>query len=169
MSQVKVDFIKAQTEFVVEAMTEHDLLEVVEIEESSALSLWGWDAYFAELERPESIMLVARRQAGLGSNGEFVCGFIATRVGAGELHVNNVGVRELYRRQGVGAALLDAALERGRQQGVRGAVLEVRAGNHAAQALYRRFGFAVAGRRHNYYRNPSEDALVMSLVLDSPA
>ena len=48
-------------EYVVEWMTEHDLLEVVEIEETSGLSLWGWEAYRAELERRESVMLVARR------------------------------------------------------------------------------------------------------------
>ena len=44
---------------IVELMTEHDLLEVVEIEENCGLSLWGWDGYHTELERRESIMLVA--------------------------------------------------------------------------------------------------------------
>ena len=48
-------------------MTEHDLLEVVEIEESCRLSLWGWDAYMAELYRPEAVMLVARRTRPTGS------------------------------------------------------------------------------------------------------
>src|SRR5256714_1908501 len=37
-------------------MTEHDLLEVVEIEETTGLSQWGWDAYGAELSRPEAVM-----------------------------------------------------------------------------------------------------------------
>ncbi|HYE16754.1 MAG TPA: hypothetical protein VD968_20105, partial [Pyrinomonadaceae bacterium] len=46
--------------FLIGAMTEHDLLEVVEIEETTGLSLWGWDAYRAELERPEALMLAAR-------------------------------------------------------------------------------------------------------------
>ncbi|MEP6680444.1 MAG: ribosomal-protein-alanine N-acetyltransferase RimI, partial [Chloroflexota bacterium] len=40
--------------------------------------------------------------------------------------------------------------------------LEVRAGNEAAQELYRRFGFIVAGRRPNYYTDDGEDALVMT-------
>jgi len=31
-------------------MSEHDLLEVVEIEEQSGLSRWGWAAYYAELQ-----------------------------------------------------------------------------------------------------------------------
>ena len=42
-------------------------------------------------------------------------------------------------------------------------------GNEAAQALYRRCGFRVAGRRAAYYTQPREDALVMNLSLRSPA
>ena len=52
-------------------------------------------------------------------------------------------------------ALVAAALARG----ARHLTLEVRVSNKAAQALYRRFGFAPVGLRKNYYRN--EDAMVM--------
>ena len=45
----------------IDSMTEHDLLEVVEIEESSGLSRWGWAAYYAELQGSNRhLMLVAR-------------------------------------------------------------------------------------------------------------
>ena len=37
----------------------------------------------------------------------------------------------------------------------------MRASNEAAQALYRRFGFAPVGTRAGYYRHPLEDALVL--------
>ena len=40
--------------------------------------------------------------------------------------------------------------------------LEVRDSNEAAQALYRSFGFEVAGRRPRYYTDDGEDALVMT-------
>ncbi len=67
-------------------MSEHDLLEVVEIEETTGLSQWGWEAYRAELEKPEAVMLVARsatqrthRPAGALS------GYIAARINADEL------------------------------------------------------------------------------------
>jgi ribosomal-protein-alanine N-acetyltransferase len=47
--------------------------------------------------------------------------------------------------------------------------LEVRASNEAAQALYRAYGFEVAGRRPRYYTDDGEDALVMSTPeLDDP-
>ena len=149
-----------------ERMSEHDLLEVVEIEETTGLSLWGWDAYRAELYKPEAIMLVVRaRAAGL----QTVVGFIAARMNADEVHVNNIGVREEYRRKGLGGLLLGAALGDAAGRGATAAVLEVRASNLAAQALYARFGFRVAGRRKNYYRDPPEDALVMTRPLGTAA
>lgn len=149
--------------FRVELMSEHDLLEVVEIEETCGLSLWGWDGYHTELSRRESIMLVARTHGYGQRTGRALAGFIAARVDAGELHINNIGVREEARRGGVGCRLLCAALERGALYGAEKGVLEVRASNLAAQALYQSHGFEAAGRRKSYYKNPVEDALIMIL------
>ena len=154
----------------VERMTEHDLLEVVEIEMLSGLSPWGWDAYHKELQSErEVVMLVARIQAP-GSDPrapEGIAGFIISRLVVGELHVNNVAVRAEFRRQGIAAELLAAVIEWSRRQDARMALLEVRAGNTAAQALYSRCGFQVVGRRPRYYSQPVEDALLMSLFLES--
>lgn len=142
-------------------MCAHDLLEVVEIEETAGLSRWGWDSYHAELERGDAIMLVARRAAP-DDSARAVVAYIASRINVDELHINNVGVREESRRRGLGRALLGTALDAGASRGARLAVLEVRAGNAAAQALYRGFGFEVVGERRNYYKSPSENALVMT-------
>jgi len=151
-------------------MTEHDLLEVVEIEELSALSAWGWDAYHKELQSPEDvIMLVARTQADAASSNHVHCvaGFIISRLVAGELHINNVAIRPEFRRRGIATQLLAGVLREGRLQGARLAFLEVRAGNLAAQGLYHRCGFQVSGTRKRYYRHPEEDALLMSLLLET--
>ena len=147
---------------VIEPMNEHDLLEVVEIEETTGLSQWGWDAYRAELEKPEAIMLVARRNAPDARTGRRLGGYIAARMNADELHVNNIGVWPESRRRGVGGALLGAALDLAARCGAAEAVLEVRAGNVPALLLYERFGFAVIGERRNYYREPVEDAKIMT-------
>jgi len=45
------------------------------------------------------------------------------------------------------------------------AFLEVRSGNLAAQKLYEESGFKAIAQRSNYYSDPAEDAVVMSLVL----
>ncbi len=161
MTRVVSSVAKDYTTFQLDPMTEHDLLEVVEIEESSGLSLWGWDAYRAELDRPEAIMLVARRKILGRVAASSLCGFIAARIYVGEMHINNIGVRAEERRRGVGSSLLGRALRIGAQYGAGTAILEVRAGNLNAQALYRSHGFVITGRRRGYYKEPSEDAFVM--------
>lgn len=146
-------------------MTEHDLLEVVEIEQVSALSPWGWDAYYKELRSGDAAaMLVARLTHGVGKE---IAGFIVARIIADEVHVNNVAVRLEFRRLGIAAHLLGAVLDAGRGAGSRLAFLEVRAGNDAAQRLYRSCGFESKGRRKRYYRDPVEDAVLMSMLLKS--
>ena len=67
------------------------------------------------------------------------------------------------RRQGIGSELLKKSIKMGIEQGAERALLEVRASNDAAQALYMHFGFEFYGKRQNYYTNPSEDAMLMAL------
>jgi [ribosomal protein S18]-alanine N-acetyltransferase len=147
---------------VIVSMNEHDLLEVVQIEETTGLSQWGWEAYRAELEKQEAVMLVARRNTPDFLSGRALSGYIAARINADELHVNNIGVWPESRRQGIGGALLGAALEAATRRGAFEAVLEVRAGNLPAQRMYERFGFQVVGVRKGYYREPVEDAKIMT-------
>ena len=149
-------------------MSEHDLSEVVEIEETTGLSRWGWESYHAELSRTESITLVVRSPTP-DATGRRVLAFLAARLTADELHVNNIGVRESARRRGIGTELLGRALDWAGGAGAHTALLEVRAGNHAAQELYGRHGFQIVGRRRNYYHDPTEDALIMSVPLRSQA
>jgi ribosomal-protein-alanine N-acetyltransferase len=167
MSNTGVEKRYAETLTAISPMTEHDLLEVVEIEEASGLSRWGWEAYFGELVRgTETIMLVARRiNSGRIADSFHILGFIAARLTADELHVNNMAVRDGWRQAGIGSMLLGAALEEGRRRGARRSFLEVRASNDAAQALYQKFGFNLSGRRPSYYADPTEDALVMTAEL----
>ena len=147
-------------------MTEHDLLEVVEIEEISNLSPWGWDAYHFELQCGSgSLMLVARLSTDENLTPKSIVGFIVARQIADEIHVNNVAVRPEYRRLRIGENLVRAVLTWGREQDSTQAVLEVRAQNIAAQKLYQACGFEVIGRRRRYYKAPVEDALLMSVSL----
>ena len=143
-------------------MSEHDLLEVVEIEEQSGLSRWGWAAYYAELQGANrDLMLIAKPVRATSA----IAGYIVARETAGELHINNVAVRTEYRRRGIGAALLGRVLEEARRRKANAAFLEVRSANVAAQALYEKSGFKAIARRADYYSEPREDAVVMSLVL----
>lgn len=150
----------------IERMSEHDLLEVVEIEEKSGLSRWGWAAYYAELQGANrDLMLVARPSKSPTLESPAIAGYIVARETAGELHINNFAVRTEFRRYGIGATLLNQVLNEARQRKANAAFLEVRSSNHAAQELYEKCGFRAIARRTNYYSEPTEDAVVMSLEL----
>jgi len=152
-------------------MTEHDLLEVVELEETSGLSRWGWAAYYAELQgNNKHLMLVARLPPTHGQHrSPQLAGYIVARIGAEELHINNVAVRDGHRRRGIGRSLLDHILAEGKRAAVARAFLELRAGNSAALALYESCGFKITARRARYYSDPVEDALVMITELGGTA
>jgi [ribosomal protein S18]-alanine N-acetyltransferase len=78
-----------------------------------------------------------------------------------EVHINNLAVAPAHRGRGYGTELLRHALAEGRRLGARRATLEVRQSNLAAQRLYARLGFRVAGRRPAYYTHPVEDAFIL--------
>jgi len=80
-----------------------------------------------------------------------------------EAHIATLATHHEFRRQGIAKQLLVKALDHAYEEGARSALLEVRAGNEAAQAMYRKFGFEVVGRRERYYKDNNEDAVLMTL------
>jgi len=81
-----------------------------------------------------------------------------------ELHIHRVAVRPALRQRGLGRQLLDHALQEARDTGAQVALLELRADNAAAIALYRTAGFQVYGNRRRYYSDGT-DALLMQKAL----
>jgi ribosomal protein S18 acetylase RimI-like enzyme len=89
----------------------------------------------------------------------------ASRFGFGDL---GMGVAAEWRGRGVGSALMRAAIEWARAQGLHKLSLEVFPTNAAAIALYRKHGFVEEGLRTKHYRRASGelwDAIAMGLVL----
>ena len=149
--------------FEIGPMREADLREVVDIEDSTGLNRWGYDAYRRELlTNPNAVMYVARPR---DLSEHAIVGFVAAALMYDELHINNIASRPECRRAGIGRALLATALEEGRLRGATFCVLEVRASNLPAQALYESNGFYTSRRRKDYYRAPVEDALEMVMRL----
>jgi ribosomal-protein-alanine N-acetyltransferase len=93
---------------------------------------------------------------------ERVVGFAGIWMMVDEAHITTFGVHPDWRRQGIGRQLLLNLSELSIAIGAQRMTLEVRESNVVAQALYRAFGFDIAGRRRNYYTDDGEDALVMT-------
>ncbi len=98
---------------------------------------------------------------------EIVFGFLAVRtiVLAHEMELLNLAVGPNWRRKGYASALLNTALSECRDRALQTVFLEVRESNQRAIAFYKKHGFIQSGRRPNYYRNPDEAAVTMSLRL----
>lgn len=80
-----------------------------------------------------------------------------------EAELCNLGVIEEFRRNGVGTRLLQDTLRHFEEYWSFSIFLEVRSNNTAARGFYGRFGFVETGVRPSYYRDPTEDALVLKL------
>jgi [ribosomal protein S18]-alanine N-acetyltransferase len=152
-------------------MNESDLIEVVELEDLTRLSRWGYDGYRSDLlYNPLAVMLVARGEAP-PSNLRRILGFIVGRVqpspreASNELHIANVAIHPGFRRMGIAKRLIREALATGTMYGAASAMLEVRISNLPAQELYASLGFEVTFRKRAYYSFPVEDALIMERPL----
>ena len=120
---------------------------------------WSIEQFWEELAQSTRWYVVAedRDQQLLGYAGLFLL--------APDADVQTIAVAPFAQRLGVGRRLLAALTECARSAGCRRVVLEVRAGNVAAEHLYRTAGFTQVSRRSRYYPD-GEDALVLSLSLD---
>jgi [ribosomal protein S18]-alanine N-acetyltransferase len=106
-----------------------------------------------ELARPWAKLRVARR------DGAVVAYLLFWHV-VDEIHLLNVAVAESARRAGIAQALVEHLLAYGREHSATKVLLEVRASNAAAIALYEKLGFERFNVRPRYY-DDGEDAVEM--------
>lgn len=92
-------------------------------------------------------------------------GFAVLRLVLDTCELESIAVALEARRKGIGATLLTTAADFAAEHGATRMELEVRASNSAAIDFYTRMGFAQDGLRHGYYRNPDEDAVLMSWAI----
>ena len=136
-------------------MDRSHLAAVAALERLCFTTPWTEAMLEEELYNDTASFIVAQR-----ADGE-VLGYAGLHVILDEGYIDNVAVRPEYRRQGVADRLLDVFCRFG-QARLAVLTLEVRPSNTAAVALYEKHGFREAGRRKNYYENPTEDALLLT-------
>ena len=93
---------------------------------------------------------------------EQVTGYAGLQVVLDEGYITNVAVFPQYRKKGIATALIKRVFELAQEKKLAFVSLEVRLSNSAAIALYKKAGFKEEGRRKGFYRDPREDALIMT-------
>ena len=99
----------------------------------------------------------------LDQRPEVIAGFIGLWLLPDEAHIVTFGVRQDYRRRGIGELLLISAIALAQAQGQAMVTLECRVSNDAALALYGKYGFDKVGLRPRYYSDDHEDAYVLTV------
>ncbi len=153
--------------FIVRELRTEDVPTITKIAHDSGLSHWSEADYRDETAMPTSIMLR------LESPDDDCSGFLVGRIVPGfdsdrDAELYNIGIKAEKRRQGGGALLMAEFIARARKMGAKNVWLDVRTSNLAAIAFYKSFGFAIDGRRRNFYSHPTEDAHLMRLTLSLP-
>ena len=124
---------------------------------------WPLGAYQKALEpdsAPVRLCLIAEEPA----SGQLV-GFAVALLLPPEAELEMIAVAAETQRRGLARELFRALAEGLRKESVSEVILEVRASNLPALALYRALGFRQTGCRPRYYADPIEDALLMNLSL----
>lgn len=128
--------------------------QVAALEKLCFADPWSEMSIASELQNLWSYWLVA-------VSDDRVVGYIGSQSSIDEADVMNVAVHPEHRRQGIAEGLICTLVEELKNRGIHALLLEVRATNAPAIALYEKLGFQQVGLRKNYYRNPKEDALIL--------
>ena len=142
----------------IERMTADRVCAVAELEQLCFADPWSEKSIASELENKLAFWLVAVED-------DQVVGYIGSQTVMDESDMMNVAVHPDHRRKGVAEMLILQLMQDLKQRENLNLSLEVRASNMPAITLYEKLGFAQAGRRPNYYRNPKEDAIILRKML----
>ena len=99
--------------------------------------------------------------------GDELAAYIGTARSLDELQILTVATDARARRRGYARELLAHLDAYAKENGIFSISLEVRESNTAAIALYESCGYKTAGVRKNFYRFPTENALVMIKNFDN--
>lgn len=138
-------------------MTEEHIPQVAALERACFSHPWSEDSLRSELWNDSAVIIVAE-----GEDGS-VLGYAGLQTVLDEGYITNVAVDPQYRRQKIADELISAFVRFG-QAKLAFLTLEVRVSNAPAISLYAKHGFVEVGRRKNYYEDPKEDALLMTLT-----
>jgi ribosomal-protein-alanine N-acetyltransferase len=143
-------------------MTAGDLDQVIAIEQSlKQAPHWSHAAYLSSLDPsslPSRLFLVA-----MDSSTHSVLAFAVASVLPPQAELEMIAVAPLAQRSGLASSLFASLRDSLTVRNVSEVILEVRASNYPALALYRHLGFSQTAQRPRYYTDPVEDALLFTL------
>lgn len=142
------------SEIIIKKAEQCHVPQIAEIEKESIPQQWSEAAFAAALADEKAVTLAA-------FCGDVLCGFITGVYLLDTADIYSVAVSAEYRKKGVGKRLLEEFFSALPDE-VQAVNLEVRESNIPAIKLYEMFGFERVGLRKNFYREPRENAVLMT-------
>ncbi len=135
-----------------------DVSEIEKIEKASFSTPWSEKWLTDEINNTEDFFWVA-------TDGKDIFGYAVVGNVGTEAELYNIAVSPEHRGKGIGDMLMRYMTDKTVDKGTDSLFLEVRESNSAAIRLYEKHGFKAVGRRRGYYREPTEDAILMMRTL----
>ncbi len=134
-----------------------DLPDLMRVENESFSAPWSEESMRSFLNHPD------RRNCFTATDDEAnhaVIGYLVLQYVGNEAEICNIAVCADERGRGIGAMLLDSAIDFCARKSASFLHLEVRRNNIQAIGLYEKKGFRMVGTRKGYYEDTGEDALL---------
>ncbi len=140
----------------IEKMRLFDIPRVAKLDKNSLFESWSEKIYEESLKNKNYNILVAK----LGSK---IVGFISMYCAVDEGYICNIAVEKSHRKQGIGTSLISEIITYSQNKNLKFLTLEVRESNTETIKFYEKLGFEKLGVRKNFYLNPTENAVIMTL------
>lgn len=144
--------------FSIRKMRREDVAEVAELEKKIFPDAWSENAILETWKQRQTMLLIALED-------RKIIGYLILYFVLEDGEIARIAVADEYRRKGVAGKMLRELALLCRENGVNRLMLDVRESNEPAKAFYARQGFEVDGIRKDYYTNPVENAVLMSVPL----
>ena len=132
--------------------------DVYKVESESFDRPWSKENLSNEFDKTDSFIF------GLFEDGMLIA-YAGLSVIVDEGYLLNIAVLSEYRHKGYGKALLSVIMDLAKNRDLLFVTLEVRKSNENAINLYKKAGFEITGERKDYYSDPRENALLMTVFL----
>lgn len=133
--------------------------ELVELENQCFSDPWSATMFIGDLQSEYTCYFGT-----FDENGDLI-GYAGMWMSVDSGEITNVAVHPDYRRNGIASSLIDNLIQVCKVNKLSSITLEVRESNCKAISLYNKLGFKKVGLRKNYYKNPKENAVLMTKTL----
>ena len=137
-------------------ISENDIEAVAFLEEAVFPDPWSAKSIKETRDNQSACILGAYKE-------DVLIGYVIFYYVLDEGEIARIAVHPSYRRQGVAEQIYAGLLDFCAEKNIERILLDVRVSNEAAIAFYRKSGFTEDGIRKNFYENPKEHALLMSV------